>query len=62
MMYSLISRDSSYLGRAHVFCLRCDVVSNEGKDLFDSLMHTSSMLQWNLDWTKGQGTCKICSL
>ena len=41
MVDSLISGDSSYLGRTHIFCLRCNIVSNKGNDLFDSLMHTS---------------------
>ena len=41
MVDSLISGDSSYLGRTHMFWLRCDIVSNKGNNLFDSLMHTS---------------------
>ena len=41
MVDSLISGDSSYLGRTQMFCLRCDIVSSKGNDLFDSLMHTS---------------------
>ena len=41
MVDSLISGDSSYLGRTHMFCLRCDIISSKGNDLFDSLMHTS---------------------
>ena len=41
MVDSLISGDSSYLGRTHMFCSRCDIVSNKGNNLFDSLMHTS---------------------